>query len=272
ARRQANLALLELLGDDARAALASLHFSDHAFYGELRVAGPTDANPHEMSKQLRTRISTAPSDVTSFLGTAPVAPYWQRLALQIPTMLRFLVDRTRVVPDSNQVIANVALPPQAGHNLVLATEIVSVIAVETNKPNEPTKAYTIDSLLAHEMTYEFAQQSLEFAVRDVAILANEQLPGARLKITIVGGDLLLDGITRNQQIAGFQQTDTSVATILTELLRRANPDPTAESSSDPKQKLVWVIDKQSPSPTILVTTRAAASEKGHELPHVFRTK
>ncbi len=270
-RRRANRALLTLLGEQARAAMASFQFSDRAFYGELRVVSPTDANPNEVAKQLEANIESVPANVTSFLGSAPVDPYWQRLAIQIPTMTRFLTDRTRVVPDANQVIANVALPPQAAHNLVLATEIVSSLDRRTTPATQQRIVNSIDSILAHKMTMEFPQQSLESAVRDVAMLVNEQLPDANFAISIVGADLLLDGITRNQQIKDFRQSDVSVAQILTAILRMANPDPTATSSTDPKQKLVWVIDKRAGSPTILVTTRAGAAQKGYELPSAFRS-
>ena len=270
-RRHANRAWLTLLGDQARATMASFQFSDRAFYGELRIACPTDANSNEVATQLRANIESIPANVTSFLGTAPVDPYWQRLAIQLPTMTRFLSEKTRVAPDTNQVIANVALPPQAAHNLVLATEIVSSLEGRSSTPTQRPVVKSIDSILDHKMTMKFAQQSLEFAIRDVAMLVNEELPDANLAISIVGADLLLDGITRNQQIKDFQESDVSVAQILTAILRMANPDPTAASSTDPKQKLVWVIDKRAGSPTILVTTRAGAAQKGYELPSAFRS-
>jgi hypothetical protein len=53
---------------------------------------------------------------------------------------------------------------------------------------------------------------------------------------------------------------------------RANPDKSAQQATDPNCKLVWVItlDPKNPAERIvLVTTRAAALERGLTLPADF---
>jgi len=55
----------------------------------------------------------------------------------------------------------------------------------------------------------------------------------------------------------------------------ANPDKTISGPADPNCKLVWVV-AQDPddeaNKAILITTRAAAEEKGYSLPGVFVEK
>jgi hypothetical protein len=64
--------------------------------------------------------------------------------------------------------------------------------------------------------------------------------------------------------------DKPAQEILVEILRLANPDKTAKSLSDGKQKLVYVVRTGDDGrERIVVTTRAAASARGEELPKSF---
>jgi hypothetical protein len=127
------------------------------------------------------------------------------------------------------------------------------------------------------MNFRFAAQSLEFAIRDLAEAVREthpQLPFP-FDIQILGSDLQLQGITRNQQIAGFESVDNRLDEILTTLVMRANPVTTVTTPSDPNQKLVWI---QGPDPNdankpiLLITTRDAAQRRNDTLPTAFLPK
>ena len=61
-----------------------------------------------------------------------------------------------------------------------------------------------------------------------------------VEIVILGPDLQLDGITRNQ-LFGIDMADRPAEEILVEILRRANPDKLATGPADPRQKLVYVV-------------------------------
>jgi hypothetical protein len=94
-------------------------------------------------------------------------------------------------------------------------------------------------------------------------------------IKIIGGDLEIDGITRNQTIRDFKQENQTVADILTALVRKANPITTVKDPSEADQKLVWVIASDPDSPgkqIVLITTRAAAAAKKYKLPAPFVAK
>jgi hypothetical protein len=91
-----------------------------------------------------------------------------------------------------------------------------------------------------------------------------------VEIVIRGPDLQADGITKNQQFDIAIENKTA-KDILVEILRLANPDKTATSPSDERQKLVYVIERGADGKEqIVVTTRAAAAGRGDELPAVFR--
>ena len=103
---------------------------------------------------------------------------------------------------------------------------------------------------------------------DVAQQINEELRGlpAPFAIEIVGADLELDGITRNQQIRDFDSQNKSVEEVLTALTLKANPTQNV-AADDPEQKLVWV--PLSESRKVVITTRSAAKTKGQALPAAF---
>jgi hypothetical protein len=112
---------------------------------------------------------------------------------------------------------------------------------------------------------------LRFA-RDTLEAALEQLgKDLGVAIEIQGPDLQAEGITKNQSF-GIDLADRPAEEILVEILRLANPDKTATSAKDAKQKLVYVVDQAEPggAEKVIVTTRAAAAARGEQLPEAFR--
>ena len=78
-----------------------------------------------------------------------------------------------------------------------------------------------------------------------------------VEIVILGSDLQLEGITKNQSF-GLDERDQPAVEILTKILKLANSDG----------KLVYVIKPRQAGgePIIFVTTRAAAKKRGDPLP------
>ena len=89
-------------------------------------------------------------------------------------------------------------------------------------------------------------------------------------IELLGRDLESEGITKNQSF-GLDLRDRPAAEILLAVLRQANPDRTTSSPADPEQKLVYLVRETVglQAGAIVVTTRAAAKERGNKLPAVF---
>jgi hypothetical protein len=125
------------------------------------------------------------------------------------------------------------------------------------------------------MNLSFDQKSLEFAMRDLAADVKEAHPTLPFEfdVKILGTDLQLNGITRNQQIAEFSANNQSIANVLTSLVMRANPVTTVQAPSELDQKLIWVVgpDPDMPDrPIVLITTRDAAARKSYTLPKPFQ--
>jgi hypothetical protein len=263
--------LIEFLGDSARAASFSIHLATEGTYLELRWIAAVDDPPAHIAADRRRQVEGLPERVNDVLGRLPIDPYWQPLAIRLPLMVSFLGQHVRTGVEGPMVVLNAVLPPGAATNLVLAIELALSSSTSLASRERPTgtapASLSIDQLLAQPTSLVIQQQSLEGVVEELAGTVRQQTGNRDFSIHIVGKDLQLDGITRNQQIRDLRLAAQPLRAILTELVRRANPKPVTDPRQ-PGQKLVWVV-----SPTdaagILITTRSAVSEKGWTLPNEF---
>ena len=273
--------LSRFLGDDLQGALFSCHVSD-MFYWEARFVGQLDHSATQLSELFRNRIDEIPIQVASYFGSISAPNYWRKLASRFPLMFAEWRQTARVGFERNQVVINGYLPRSAAHNLFLGAELASaststVTTSDPGVPGTPALKTVQDVLTNLHLDLDLLQQSLEFALRDLSTEINEGQTGLQFefRIKIIGADLEVEGITRNQQIRGFHVQQKSVAETLTALLMKANPTAVSDPAS-PEQKLVWVVNKGATGPEVfqgvLVTTRRAAEEKGYELPGPFRLK
>ena len=269
------------LGDGLKSAAVSMQFGD-SFYWEMRMLGSLDKEPFKLATELRERLQVIPKSLEDYVDKITPSSYWSKLSRRYPLMVNALHTNLRVGVDHDTALVNGYLEGPAAHSLALGGELLLVSApgagggqTATAKPLGPK---TIEEAMQLKTSFSFAQQSLEFAMRDLAEDVKTNLTkgsSVDFAIKIIGPDLQLDGITRNQSIRDFAQDNQSVADILTALCRKANPDPSAKQASDLTQKLIWVIaadpdnkDKQ----IVLITTRAAAEKKKFTLPAVFQLK
>ncbi len=267
---------------DATSCLLSLHLTD-TFYAELRVCGPSGLESPTITQQLRKRLVQIPDRIEMLFAQMYPPVYWRRVALRVPEMARFLVRYARVGVEDGQVIANVVLPAQAAHNLIFSAEMLlsggseaapAPAAAATAKV-APAGPQSIDELLEQKMNLKFDQKSLEFAIQDLTVDIRDGNPGLPFPfdIKILGTDLQLNGITRNQQITDFTAENQTIAEILTAMVMRANPVTTVTTASEPDQKLVWLLGPDPDDPVkriVLITTRDAALRKDYKLPAVFQ--
>jgi hypothetical protein len=264
-----------LLSDSIQACMFSAHFGD-SFYAEARFVGSLDFTPQQLATDLLARVRQVPSQIERYIGGVQLS-YWQPLAIRFPAMVRYLADQTRAGSEQGQAILNAVLPGPAAHNLALASQLALTAPESTGAvvpPNVSTGPQSLEDVLQYRMSLEFPQQSLEFALRDLEAELRDALPDVSfpLRIRILGSDLREEGITRNQQIQDFSQSDRPAAELLTGLVMRANPVTTVQSASDPDQKLIWVVAPDPEDPghqAILITTRRAAQQRGYALPEVF---
>jgi hypothetical protein len=282
--RRANEALGWFLGTDVKACLLSLQLEDQ-LYIELRAYGMSGFDDQQMADALKKRVGEIPERIEVILAQVYPSVYWRRVALRFPEMVRFLHEYTRVGVEDQQAIVNVVLPGQAGHNLVFGTEMLLSMegtaltgsAGQSASKKSAVVPTSIEQLLATPMSLSFGQKSLEFAIDDLASDIREAYPALPFPfdIQILGTDLQLNGITRNQQISGFTAKNETISEILTSIVMRANPITTVSAPSELEQKLIWVVG---PDPSdaekqiLLITTRDAARREGYKLPAAFQPK
>jgi hypothetical protein len=176
-------------------------------------------------------------------------------------MLKTMSQYTRTSHDDGIALARCYLPLPAGHNLLLGSRLQ---LGDESTPLTPKPTLSITDRLNQVTTLSFPKETLEKALEMLAA-------DLKIRIQIAGRDLQLEGITKNQTLS-LDVRNRPAGEILVEVLLRANPDRTATGAADPRQKLVYVIrpSKEELSHAVIVTTRTAATQRGEELPEVFR--
>jgi len=278
----------QFLGDDLEAGLLSMQF-DSAFYLEFRMFAGLNRDPFAVAKDLRDRLKAVPNSILDYVASITPPAYWRKLSLKLDGMVEKLHDNMRVGVEGDQAVVNAYLPGAAAHNLVLGTELLVSTAPgagggpASGGPVKPAGPKSIDEVLAIKTSMTFDANPLEFCMRDLAIDAQELAKGSpfakggpqELQIKIIGDDLKIDGITRNQTVRDFSQKDKPLSEILTAIVMKANPVTTVKTPDEADQKLLWVVGPDPDNPAkqmILITTRAAAATKKYTLPAAFQPK
>jgi hypothetical protein len=246
-----------LIPDNASAVMFSVDWHEH-FFCELAATVVQNAPAHRFNAKFAEQLKAAEMQIASLLAANPPHPYGAAVEQRFPAMVRMLSDYTRVSHDGGIALARCYLPVQAGHNLLFASRLRLSEASRTTELPEPT--LSIVERLQQATTLVFPKETLENALE--VLSADVGVP-----IQIAGRDLQLEGITKNQTFA-LDLRNRPAEGILVEILRRANPDREATGPADPRQKLVYVLRDDA----VIVTTRSAATQRGEELPEVFRVK
>lgn len=267
------------LGDDLKGAMVGMYFGDEQFYLETRFLGNTDKTLQERTDYYRERLAEIPHQVERFIAVQNLHQHARMLLTRYPQMMYWIQQNARFGIDEMETVINLSGESRIAHNLVSATELALVSSSSSPVSTQPplqNVPQNNEEVVAKKISMAFPQTSLEFAMRDLADLvksSQRNLP-FEFRIRILGNDLQLEGITRNQQVVDFEATDKTVAEILTSLVMKANPVTTVQSPSEVDQKLLWVIGPDPEDPTkeiILITTRSSAATKGYTLPAVFQT-
>lgn len=252
-----------LMDREATAIVISLHW-DENFFAELRTTPQLQAQPRRYSQQLAERIRKAATLVEDQMIAGNWPPYARKVLARFPAMLRKFSGYTRAAVEDRHVVLRTYLPLVAGHNLLTASELLLTqsplgsVQVSATTPLQ-AKEETVEQRLAKVTSLSFPKDTLEQALN---LLAED----IGVPITILGRDLQLEGITKNQSF-GIDLRDKPAEEILLEILLLANPDRTATGPADTKQKLVYVARENRPG--IEVTTRTAAEKRGDKLPSIF---
>jgi hypothetical protein len=266
-------------GDDVKG-MASLHFGED-FYGELRLYARLQKRPSDLQAEVRAKLDQTPQKLKDYVLSLNPPAYWKKAWFNFPQMITALRSQMRLGVEDDQAVINFALPGVTAPNLIAATELSIASAPGAAAGTGPTtpvatkpKPQSIEELLQSKIDIGFAQQSLEFAMRDLATAARDEYPELPFdfQIKVIGADLQKEGITRNQQIRDINAKQTTVADVLTQFVRKGNPVTTVQNPNEVDQKLVWLVGPDPDDATkkiVLITTRVAAGEKKLTLPPVF---
>lgn len=253
-----------------RGLLVSIHWEPDRFYWEVRAASAAEMTATKLSATFDQRLGNWPNELQMAILDLNPAPHGRRVVANLPAMSRLASEYARRGVIGRHAVLNGYLPPAAGHNLLLAADLmlaqqsagVTGSGAGGSAVAGSPKPQTAEERLAGSVTVTFDRDTLEMALR---YLSDE----IDVPIVILGSDLQLEGITKNQSF-GLDQRNKPGESVLLEILTRANPDKTATGPADPKQKLVYVLKPDdSGKPTIYVTTRASATKRGDALPAAF---
>ncbi|HVT28500.1 MAG TPA: hypothetical protein VHE81_10850 [Lacipirellulaceae bacterium] len=266
--------LFWFLGDELSGVALSAHLDEKDFFLEL-IATPTlDYSPERAARIFMGRVAKVPDMLAKYLASLHTQPYDREIVARFPAMLRTLVAYTRSGQAPDHAVLRCYLPVIAGHNLLMAAELtlaesqhgamqlVANNAADGDASTATTSA-SIRARLRKVTSLRFTKDTLEAALEQLS-------QDIEVPIVIRGPDLQADGITKNQSF-GIDLSNKPAEEILVQILRLANPDKSATSGNDIRQKLVYVIE-QKPDRTeqIVITTRARAAERHDELPPAFR--
>jgi hypothetical protein len=245
--------LAAFLGDDVQAAAISLHAADHT-YVEFDAVAPRDIPPARVAKRLLADLERLPATVEDYCVGVDARAYGRRLIQRLPQMLQILVANLRGTGEGRGAVLNARLPRQAGHNIVLATELAlaqppgGATIVAAAAPPAAAARDDARTKLRRIITLSFPKDTLE---KSIQMLSDE----IGVPMEILGGDLQLEGITKNQSF-GLDEVERPAEAVLLAILAKANPDG----------KLIYVIRNRDGVESIEITTRAAAEKRGDPVP------
>ena len=242
-------------GDGVKAAALSLHFGDN-FYAEVDTIATRAEPAKSLAGRLARQIEKVADAVEDYCAALNPHPYGRKLVMRLPSMIRVVAANARCGAEGKGVVLNTYLPRHAGHNLVLASELAleqtpgSALAAVPGKTPAAAPAGSVGGL-QKKMSLVFAKDTLE---KSIQMLSDE----IGIPMEILGGDLQLEGITKNQSF-GLDERDKSADAVLRTILAK----------SDSAGRLVYVIRKRDGVESIEITTKAAAAKRGDTLPPGF---
>jgi len=240
----------ELLGMNARAGMLSIHLGNN-FFWEVRLTGD-GTDPGMLARALNERIAKLSKDVRNVVTDMNLHPYAKRVVSLLPDALGKMADFTRAGMDNEQAVVRCLLPVNAGQHLFLGAELLLAHKAGPATGTGPATAGgdSVKDKLGKKISLVFTRDTLEKSMQMMSDMVG-------VPIEILGKDLELEGITKNQSF-GMNENDMPARDILMKIMKQANPDG----------KLIYVIKpKEKGGPEmIFITTRAGAEKRKDAIP------
>ena len=240
-------------GDGVKAAALSLHCGDN-FYAEVDTIATRAEPAKSLAGRLTQQIEKVADAVEDYCASINPHPYGRKLVMRLPSMIRVVAASARCGAEGKGVVLNTYLPRHAAHNLVLASELAleqtpgsELVAGVSRKPAAAASAGLAGGL-QKKISLVFTKDTLE---KSIQMLSDE----IGIPMEILGGDLQLEGITKNQSF-GLDERDKPAEAVLRTILAK----------SDSGGRLVYIIRKRDGVESIEISTKAAAAKRGDTLP------
>ena len=240
-------------GDGVKAAALSLHCGDN-FYAEVDTIATRAEPAKSLAGRLAQQIEKVADAVEDYCASINPHPYGRKLVMRLPSMIRVVAASARCGAEGKGVVLNTYLPRHAAHNLVLASELAleqtpgsELVAGVSRKPAAAASAGPAGGL-QKKISLVFTKDTLE---KSIQMLSDE----IGIPMEILGGDLQLEGITKNQSF-GLDERDKPAEAVLRTILAK----------SDSGGRLVYIIRKRDGVESIEISTKAAAAKRGDTLP------
>ncbi|MDX1962703.1 MAG: protein kinase [Pirellulales bacterium] len=258
----------DVLGYDTEALGLSLHVAGTDFFVEAKFRPSAGQSAAQGALLYREKIRNWQSAATAFINTVlPKNPqqYAFALLMKFPERVGMFSRFTRTGEENGLIVVRTYLNSDAAEHMVYGSELSMAYAgllptMTTGGTSSATQpgttganvpvGNTAAAKLQKVITLNFARDTLE---KSMEMLSTE----IGVPIEILGADLQLEGITKNQSF-GLDEKDKTAEQILLTIFLKANPDG----------KLVYVIKTKEPGgvETIFITTRAAAAKRQEKLP------
>jgi serine/threonine protein kinase len=273
------IVLRTILNDEVQGVSLSSSFQPK-LYSELRLVLSDPKNAGKRSSELRESLEQLPNKLEASFVNSPAPTYWRAIAARFPQMVRSVAKNSRFGIEDGQIVANVYLPSDSLSNLVvgswmsLQNPMTNIASTIPSNPSTSVVTKTVDQMLDSPMNIAFEQESLEMGLAAIATEFNDSVlkNQSSLRMSINGTAFQKEGITQNQQVRNFAQKGVALRTVLTDLVRRANPVTTVQSPTEKDQKVVWVVlddPENSGGKKIELTTRTWATDNKVTLPKEF---
>ena len=273
------IVLRTILNDEVQGVSLSSSFQPK-LYSELRLVLSDPKNAGKRSSELRESLEQLPNKLEASFVSSPAPTYWRAIAARFPQMVRSVAKNSRFGIEDGQIVANVYLPSDSLPNLVvgswmsLQNPMTNFVSALPSSPTTTVATKTVDQMLDSPMNIAFEQESLEMGLAAIATEFNDSVlkNQSSLRMSINGTAFQKEGITQNQQVRNFAQKGVALRTVLTDLVRRANPVTTVQSPTEKDQKVVWVVlddPENAGGKKIELTTRTWATDNKVTLPKEF---
>ncbi len=262
--------LERVLDFDVDALALSLHVDDQNFFTELRMTpsgslGTPDRAALLYKDKLKAWETNVQSYITGIMTKQPPA-YGVAVLMKFAQQVGKYAMLTRVGEDQKTIVVRTYLNAAAAEHMILGSELAlayngigagamgsgTTSVATTQQPQ--TLGDSVEDKLKKTISFSFDREALDKTM----VLFSEEIG---VPVEILGGDLQLEGITKNQSINNLAMKDQPANEVLKKILMIANPDG----------KLVYIIKPKNPGEKdmLFITTRAAVEKRKDKLPADF---